>query len=110
MNDSFTAVYIKKYFKEIFDTVRQYGMEKYGKKILITTNGIAPCVDYNSLGIYLPNPDNEPNDWKGLNYVPIVKGQLNGSVPEMDNYKKMFSHSRETSGDVPLVFFLDFPK
>jgi hypothetical protein len=106
---SFTATYIKKYLKEIFDAVRQYGMEKYGKKILFTTNGIAPCVDYNSFGIYMPNPDKTPNDWTGLNYVPIKNGKLDGTVAEMDNYKKMNNLSRETSGDVPLVFFLDFP-
>jgi hypothetical protein len=106
---SFTATYIKKYLKEIFDSARGYAMEKYGKKLLTTTNGIAPGVDFNSLGIYLPNPDNQPHDWKGLDYVPVKNGRLNGSFSEMDNYKTMYNRSRETSGDVPLVFFLDFP-
>ena len=106
---SFTASYIRKYLREIFDAARQYGMEKYGKKILFTTNGIAPEVDYNSFGIYMPNPDNTPNDWKGLKLVPVKNNTLDGTVPEMDNYRKILSLSRETSGDVPLVFFLDFP-
>lgn len=106
---TFTSTYIKKYLGEIFGAARAYAEEKHGKKLLVTTNGIAPGVDFNSLGIYLPNPDNEPNDWKGLTYVPIKDNRLLGSVAEMDNYKKMYGRSRETSGDVPLVFFLDFP-
>ena len=106
---TFTSVYIKKYLKEIFDEVRAYGMEKYGKKILITCNGIMPCVDFNSLGIYLPNPDNAPMDWNGLDYVPIKNRKLDGTVSIMDIYKKMYTRSKEASGDVPLVFFLDFP-
>ncbi len=106
---TFTGVYIKKYLKEIFDAARAYGREKYGKKILITCNGIMPCVDFNSLGIYMPNPDNAPMDWNGLDYVPIKDGKLDGSVSVMDIYKKMYKRSKEASGDVPLVFFLDFP-
>lgn len=106
---TFTSTYIKKYTGEIFTAAREYAMQKYGKKLLITTNGIAPGVDFNSLGIYLPNPDNQPDDWHGLDYAPIKNGKLTGSIPEMDNYKKMYALSRKTSGNVPLVFFLDFP-
>lgn len=57
---SFTSTYLRKYLKEIFDAVRAYGRDRYGKRILITANGILPEMDYNSLGIYQPNRDEGP--------------------------------------------------
>jgi len=98
--DNFTNVYIGKYLKEIFDAVRLYGMERYGKKIIITTTGIMPHVDFNTMGIYQPNPE-------GADFVPIINNKLNGSVSLMEVNKNIYKHNREIAGNVPLVFCLD---
>ena len=108
-SDTFTGTYIPKCYKEIFDELRRYAMEKHGKKLLITDNGIMPYVDFNSLGVYMPNPDKgDEGDWNGYDYLPVSNGRLKGSVSLMDIYKTMYRRSRQTSGNVPLVFFLDF--
>jgi len=110
LSDTFTGTYIPKYYKEITDELRRYAMEKYGKKLLITDNGIMPYVDFNSLGIYRPNSDKGDgiNDWSGYEYVPVENGQLKGDKSLMEAFKKMNLRSQQTSGKVPLVFFLDF--
>ncbi len=110
LSDTFTGTYIPKYYKEIIDELRRYALEKYGKKLLVTDNGIMPYADFNSLGIYTPNCDKGDgiSDWSGYDYVPVEKGSLRGDKPLMDAYKIMNRRSQQTSGKVPLVFFLDF--
>jgi len=110
LSDTFVGTYLPKYYKGIIDDLRRYALEKYGKKLLITCNGIMPYTDFNSLGIYLPNCDqgDDVSDWTGYDYVPVENGKLRGDRSLMEAYKKMNRRSRETSGQVPLVFFLDF--
>jgi hypothetical protein len=57
LSDTFIGTYIPKYYKEIIDELRHYASERYGKKLLVTDNGIMPYADFNSLGIYQPNSD-----------------------------------------------------
>jgi hypothetical protein len=110
LSDTFTGTYIPKYYKEIIDELRRYALEKYDKNLLITDNGIMPYADFNSLGIYRPNSDRGDgiNDWSGYEYVPVENGRLKGAQSLMEAFKKMNLRSRQTSGNVPLVFFLDF--
>lgn len=100
-NDStFTSTYLKKYFQEIFDSIRVYAMEKYGKTLFMTGNGIMPDVDYHYIGMYGDNPEN-------YDYIPITaNGDLDGSVSLMSIYKDMY-HRAKTVSDVPLVFCFD---
>ncbi len=107
-DDTFLGKYTELYWKAIVDELRFYALNKYGKHILITSNGIFPYTDFNSLGLYEWNPD-DPSNQKGADYVPIVNGHLNGSKSLMPIYKKMEERNRETSGDVPLVLFIDWP-
>ncbi len=107
-DDTFLGKYTELYWKAIVDELRSYAQNKYGKHILITSNGIYPYTDFNSLGLCEWNPD-DPSNQKGADYVPIVNGHLNGSKSLMPIYKKMEERNRATSGDVPLVSFIDWP-
>jgi hypothetical protein len=107
--DTFLTAYVTLYWKEIVEKVRTYAREKYGKNILITSNGIFPFVDFNSLGMYAWNPDEETQDRKGADYVPVTFGHLNASKSLMQTYRKLNAKNRETAGTVPLVTFIDWP-
>jgi hypothetical protein len=107
-DETFLGKYTELYWKAIVDELRSYAQEKYGKHILITSNGIFPYTDFNSLGLNPWNPD-DPSQQKGADYVPVAGGHLNGSKSLMPIYRKMEEKNRATSGDVPLVWFIDYP-
>ncbi len=106
--DTFLAEYTARYWKEIVDELRAYANGK-GRHILITSNGIFPFVDLNCLGMYSWNKDEQTPDYRGADYVPVLNGHLNGSKSLMPVYKNMYARNRETSGNVPLVTFIDWP-
>lgn len=107
-NDTFMEKYQKLYWKEIVIALRTYAREKYGKEIWITSNGIFPHVDFNSLGMYDGNGDGGGKG-EDADYIPVIEKHLNGSKSLKGTYLKMFNESKEVSGDVPLVFFIDWP-
>ncbi|HQA53381.1 MAG TPA: hypothetical protein PK419_11050, partial [Spirochaetota bacterium] len=78
----------------------------YSKEILITSNGIFPFTDFNSLGLYNYNTDDKG---KEADYVPVVSGKLNGAKSLKNVYLSLYERSRKTSGNVPLVLFIDWP-
>jgi hypothetical protein len=107
--NSFTGKYLKSYWQEIVMALESYAKNKYNKDILITSNGIHPFVDFNSLGLYPYNPDEAAPDYKGADYVPVLNGHLNGSKSLIPLYKKMNVLNYQISGNVPLVIFIDWP-
>lgn len=107
-DNSFTGKYIGQYIKDIILTLREYARDAYSKELLITANGIMPWTDFNSLGLYEWNPD-DPGNYYGADYVPVESGHLDGEVSLKDTYLYMLEKSRETSGNVPLVMFIDWP-
>ncbi len=107
--NSFTGTYLKLYWGEIVTRLRNYAKTIYNKDILITSNGLFPFVDFNSLGLYTYNPDEATADYKGSDYVPVKNCHLNGTKSLMALYKKINGLSRRISGDVPLVIFIDWP-
>ncbi len=108
-SNTFLGEYTERYWKAIVDELRAYAKDKYDKEIFITSNGIFPYVDFNSLGMYDWNPDEQTPDGRGADYVPVTGGHLNGSKSLMSIYKKMYNKSLEISGKVPLVTFIDWP-
>ena len=107
VNDtSFTGKYMGLYLKEIVVELRKYAREKYSREILLTANGIFPWMDFNSLGLYNGNKD---DNGKEADYVPVSFGHLNGTKSLKNIYLKMLAGSRETSGKIPLVMFMDWP-
>jgi hypothetical protein len=104
---SFTGKYMGLYIKEIMVALRKYARDKYSKEILITANGIFPWMDFNSLGMYDGNHDD--TSMGEADYVPVQSGHLNGSKSLKTIYLKMLAKSRDVSGNVPLVLFMDWP-
>lgn len=104
---SFTATYLDHYWKEMVDELRTYAMDTAGRQLLITSNGILPYVDFNSVGMYTFNPDDGTP--QGVDYVPVTNGHLNGAKSLQANYRYLKERSREVAGDAPVVIFIDWP-
>jgi hypothetical protein len=107
---TFLGTQLRKLWKEMVDTLRVYARETYDRPILITSNGVFPFVDFNCLGMYPYNPDEEDLvNWDGADYVPVVDGHLDGSRSLKDVFLTMYQNNRSTAGNVPLVTFIDWP-
>jgi len=101
---SFTATYLRRYWKETVDELRAYAARTAHRRILISSNGLLPYVDFTSVGMYPWNPDD-----RGADYVPVVDGHLNGAKSLQANYRYLKDTSRQIAGDVPVAVFIDWP-
>ncbi|MBO3749193.1 hypothetical protein J5X84_24205 [Streptosporangiaceae bacterium NEAU-GS5] len=106
---SFTGTYLRRYWKQMVDETRAYAMRTAHRQILITSNGLFPYVDFNSVGMYPFNPDEQTPDFRGADYVPVTGGHLNGAKSLQANYRYLKDKSAEIAGDVPVVVFIDWP-
>jgi hypothetical protein len=104
---SFMYKAIRLYWKDLVLSARSYARQKYGKEILFTANGLFPYVDYNSLGMYNYNTD---DDGREADYVPVTSdGHLNGTKSLKPIFKKVLARHRQVAGEVPLLVFIDWP-
>lgn len=101
---SFTATYLRRYWKSMVDELRAYD-----RRVLITSNGLLPYVDVTSVGMYPWNPDEQTPDGRGVDYVPTVDGHLNGAKSLQGNYRYLVDRNRRIAGNVPVVVFIDWP-
>jgi len=109
-DSSFTATYLRRYWKEVVDELRSYAVKTVGHDILISSNGLIPYVDFNSVGMYPWNPDEQTPDYRGADYVPVSDGRLEGSKSLQKNYRYFKDQSALISGpDVPVAVFIDWP-
>ncbi|WP_211589049.1 fibronectin type III domain-containing protein [Allorhizocola rhizosphaerae] len=138
---SFTATYLRRYWKQMVDELRAYAWHtvpygrgrlasapcaprpaaapcgllshptgRAGRQILITSNGLLPYVDFNGVGMYPWNADEQTPDGRGADYVPVVNGHLNGAKSLQANYRYLKEKSRQIAGrNVPVVVFIDWP-
>jgi hypothetical protein len=106
---SFTATYIRRYWKQIVDEMRAYAWRTAHRRILITSNGLWPYVDFNSVGMYPWNQDEQTPDFRGADYVPVVGGHLNGAKSLQSQYRYLKDQSARIAGTVPVVVFIDWP-
>ncbi len=106
---SFTATYIRRYWKGIVDEMRAYAWRTAHRRILISSNGLWPYVDFNSVGMYPWNPDEQTPDFRGADYVPVVDGHLNGAKSLQSQYRYLKDQSARIAGTVPVVVFIDWP-
>ncbi|HEY6477826.1 MAG TPA: hypothetical protein VI456_14720, partial [Polyangia bacterium] len=65
-------------FLQVTTTLRQYAQKKYGRDIYITSNGIFPYVDFQSVGLYDGNTDGDGG--AQADYVPLSSGHLAGAT------------------------------
>ncbi|MEV0380793.1 hypothetical protein [Nonomuraea sp. NPDC050643] len=106
---SFTATYIRRYWKEIVDELRAYARRTRHRGLLISSNGLWPYVDFNSVGMYPWNPDEQTPDFRGADYVPVVDGHLDGAKSLQSQYRHLKEQSARIAGHVPVVVFIDWP-
>ncbi|WP_422769836.1 hypothetical protein ACN28C_24315 [Plantactinospora sp. WMMC1484] len=106
---SFTVSYLRRYWKEMVDELRAYARRTTGRHLLISSNGLLPYVDFNSVGMYPWNPDEQTPDYRGADYVPVVDGHLDGARSLQANYRYLKEQSRAIAGDVPVAVFIDWP-
>jgi hypothetical protein len=105
---SFTGTYLRRYWGEMVAELRAYALQS-GRNVLLTSNGVFPYVDFNSVGFYPWNPDEQTPDYRGADYVPVVDGHLNGAKSLMKNFRYLKDLGAGISGDVPMVVFIDWP-
>lgn len=105
---SFTGTYLRRYWQEMVAELRAHAAAS-GRRVLITSNGVFPFVDFHSVGMYPYNPDEQTPDYRGADYVPVVDGHLNGAKSLLANYRYLADLGRQVAGDVPLVAFIDWP-
>lgn len=105
-SNTFLAKYTTMYWRDMVSQTRQYARDTYGKEILITSNGLLPYVDFNSLGMYNYNHDNNGSE---AEYVPVSSGHLNGSFSLQNVFQSLYQRSGALSGSAPVVLFIDWP-
>jgi hypothetical protein len=108
-DESFTATYLRRYWHEMVSELRAYAWRTAHRKILISSNGLVPYVDFNSVGLYPWNPDEQTPDYRGADYVPVIDGQLNGAKSLQANYRYLKEMNKRIAGDVPVTVFIDWP-
>lgn len=106
---SFTVTYLRRYWKQMVDELRAYAWHTDRRQILISSNGLVPYVDFNSVGMYPWNPDEQTPDFKGAEYVPVIDGHLNGAKSLQGNFRYLKDKSAQIAGDVPVAVFIDWP-
>ncbi|XXY12705.1 hypothetical protein WME88_31040 [Sorangium sp. So ce216] len=100
------------YWQEVVLELRRYAREQHGREIFISSNGIVPFVDLQSVGLYDWNIDGDGP--RGMDWVPIVDGHLDGAASFQAALRGLKARSKRiqelVGGDeVPLMLFLDWP-
>jgi hypothetical protein len=104
------------YWQDVVKTVRAYARSKYGKEILITSNGIFPFVDFQTVGLYDYNI--EGSGPMGFDYVPTVEVGTETHFKGTQQFMPVFAALKARSDalmafvggpPVPLLLFLDWP-
>jgi hypothetical protein len=106
---SFTGTYLRRYWKAMVDELRSYATHTGHRQILISSNGLLPYVDFNSVGMYPFNPDEQTPDFRGVDYVPVTGGHLNGAKSLQANYRYLKDKNGQIAGGVPVAVFIDWP-
>ncbi|HEX8348118.1 MAG TPA: hypothetical protein VF657_25815 [Actinoplanes sp.] len=106
---SFTGTYLRRYWKEMVDELRGYARRTAHRRIMISSNGLLPYVDFNSVGMYPWNPDEQTPDYRGADYMPVVDGHLDGTRSLQANYRYLKQMNGRVAGDVPVAVFIDWP-
>lgn len=90
---------------EIVDSVRAYAAS-VGRVVHIASNGIAPFVDLNCVGLYEFNKDSAGRQ---VDYVPLKAGKLDGARRLGPAFRRLREASATESDSAPTVLFLDWP-
>ncbi len=101
-----------RYWGQIASTLRAYAQQKYGRSIYLTSNGVWPLVDFQGVGLYEFNQDDDGDD---AQYVPVTSGSttaaahLDGTRSLQRPFLSLKARSAELAPGAPVVLFIDWP-
>ena len=101
-----------RYWGQIVGTLRAYAQQKYGRSIYLTSNGVWPLVDFQGVGLYEFNQDDDGDE---AEYVPVTAGSttaaahLDGTRSLQRPFLNLKSRSAALAPGAPVVLFIDWP-
>ncbi len=102
-----------RYWGQIAGALRAYALQKYGRQLLLTSNGVWPLVDFQSVGLYNGNQDDDGG--AEAEYVPVTAGSttsaahLDGTRSLQRPFRNLAAGSAAMAPGVPVVLFVDWP-
>jgi len=102
-----------RYWGALTSALRAYAREKYGRSLIITTNGLYPLVDFQGVGLYNFNHDDDGG--AEAQYVPVTAGSttsaahLDGKRSLQRPFLNLKDRSQLLAPGVPVVLFIDWP-
>src|SRR5579871_268017 len=102
-----------RYWRQIAATLRAYAQQKYGRSIYLTSNGVWPLVDFQSVGLYEFNQDDDGG--AEAEYVPVTSGSsttaahLDGTRSLQRPFLNLKARSAALAPGAPVVLFIDWP-
>jgi hypothetical protein len=99
-----------RYWQAIVSELRAYAQQTYARTIYITSNGVWPFVDFQSVGLYDYNQDGDGGT--EAPYVPVTSPsnpRLDGTVSLKEPFLNLKARSEELAPGAPVVVFIDWP-
>jgi hypothetical protein len=102
-----------RYWGQIAGALRAYAQQKYGRSIYLTSNGVWPLVDFQSVGLYEFNQDADGG--AEAEYVPVTSGSttsaahLDGTRSLQRPFLNLKTRSAALAPGAPIVLFIDWP-
>ena len=112
-NDFVDSAEPYRYWGQIARTLRAYAQQKYGRSIYLTSNGVWPLVDFQSVGLYEFNQDDDGG--AEAEYVPVTPGStttaahLDGTRSLQRPFLNLKARSAALAPGAPVVLFIDWP-
>jgi hypothetical protein len=102
-----------RYWGQIAGQLRAYAQQRWGRSLVLTSNGIWPLVDFQSVGLYEYNQDDDNGAQAA--YVPVTAGSttssayLDGSRILQRPFLNLKARSDRLAPGAPVVLFIDWP-
>ncbi len=112
-NDFVDSAEPYRYWRAIAGALRAYAQQKYGRSIYLTSNGVWPLVDFQSVGLYEFNQDADGG--AEAEYVPVTSGSttsaahLDGTRSLQRPFLNLKARSAALAPGAPVVLFIDWP-
>lgn len=112
-NDFVDSAEPYRYWRAIAGALRAYAQQKYGRSIFLTSNGVWPLVDFQSVGLYEFNQDADGG--AEAEYVPVTSGSttsaahLDGTRSLQRPFLNLKTRSAALAPGAPVVLFIDWP-
>jgi len=99
-----------RYWQQMVSELRAYAQQTYHRSLFITSNGVWPFVDFQSVGLYDYNEDDDGG--AQANYVPVVSAadpHLDGTQSLQRPFLNLAARSAALAPGAPVVLFIDWP-